>query len=90
MNEYIENFRITYDGPVLKENAMDVSDVGASLIAIWQLIDLAHKESGKFDIKIETRVKAWFRQGCFWIDIECVANNISTIKNIFAWDTEQP
>lgn len=86
MDEHKEHFRITYDWPILKENVMDVY-VGASLIAIWQLIDLAHKENGKLDIKIETKVKAWFRQGCFGIDIECTAISISTVKNIFAWDT---
>lgn len=82
-----DTFQIVYDWPALNENTMNVMDLWWSLTALWELMILANRANENLTIQIETRVQAWFKRWCFWIEIEVCAQSIGVVNTIFWSDT---
>lgn len=61
-------FRLTYDGPGLREHEIDVGDLAASLIAVGQMVKSANRaiNGDRLDVRVKVRSTG---DGSFWVEI---------------------
>ena len=64
-------FTITYDGPALRDHAMDVRDLAPAMLGLGQLFDAANSTLNGDSARVRVQVKAT-EPGCFQITFEVV------------------
>ena len=64
-------FTIAYDGPALREHAMDVRDLAPAMLGLGQLFDAANATLNGDTARIKVQVKAT-EPGCFQITFEVI------------------
>src|ERR1700733_2424669 len=62
---------IAYDGPALREHAMDVRDLAPAMLGVGQLLDAANAALNGDNARIKVQVKAT-EPGCFQITFEVI------------------
>lgn len=75
------HFRLTYDGPALEQNEIDVRALGPALYAMGDLIEEAGKVVLGPDVKLVVKVKGSFKTGSFGIDLHVA---LSTWQSLVA------
>jgi len=78
-----ESFVISYDGPALRDGAMDVRDLAPALMALGQLFDAANQNLNPEGSQIKLDVKA-SETGSFQIVLELTQNWSSQVLQFFA------
>jgi hypothetical protein len=78
-----ETFTIAYDGPALRDGAMDVRDLAPALMALGQLLDAANTRINGTDAQIKLQVRAT-EIGSFQIALELVQSWTSQLLQYFA------
>jgi hypothetical protein len=78
-----ETFTIAYDGPALREGAMDVRDLAPALMALGQLLDAANVRINGQDAQIKLQVRAT-EHGSFQIALELAQTWTSQVLQFFA------
>ena len=78
-----EFFTIAYDGPALRDGAMDVRDLAPTLLAVGQLLDAANGTLHGEGSQIRVQVKAT-EPGSFRIDLELVQSWASSVLHLFS------
>ena len=62
---------IAYDGPALRDHAMDVRDLAPAMLGLGQLFDAANSALNGDNAQIKVQVKAT-EPGCFQITFEVI------------------
>lgn len=83
----MSHFRITYDGPALQNNEMDVRELAPALLAAGDLLEAATRALNGDRVKPQTNVRASFKTGCFGIDFNLATDWALKVRDIFAGDT---
>jgi hypothetical protein len=78
-----QTFTISYDGPALRDGAMDVRDLAPALMALGQLFDAANQNLNPEGSQIKLDVKAT-EPGSFQIVLELSQNWSSQVLQFFA------
>jgi hypothetical protein len=78
-----ETFMIAYDGPALRDGAMDVRDLAPALMALGQLLDAANTNINGKDAQIKLQVRAT-EQGSFQILLELTQSWVTQVLSFFA------
>jgi hypothetical protein len=78
-----ETFMIAYDGPALRDGAMDVRDLAPALMALGQLLDAANTTINGKDAQIKLQVRAT-EQGSFQILLELTQSWATQVLSFFA------
>jgi hypothetical protein len=81
-----ESFTIAYDGPVLRDGAMDVRDLAPALLAVGQLLDAANSALHDDGSQIRVQVRAT-EIGSFRIDLELIQSWATSMLQIFSGPT---
>ncbi len=76
------NVTIRYDGPILSDHRMDVSDLAPALIAISELCKIVNSKfnAGKSSVKV--LMKADIEQKCIQLDLQVVLTFWDNIKSL--------
>lgn len=64
-------FTIAYDGPALRDHAMDVRDLAPAMMGLGQLFDAANTALNGDGTRVRVQVKAT-EPGCFQINFEVI------------------
>lgn len=78
-----ETFTIAYDGPALRDGAMDVRDLAPALLAVGQLLDAANSALRDDGSQIRVQVRAT-EIGSFRIDLELIQSWATSMLQIFS------
>lgn len=67
-------FRLTYDGPALRDHEIDVADLAASLIAVGQMVKAANRaiNGDRLDVRVKVRSTG---DGSFWVELVVYATS---------------
>ena len=77
-----ENFKISYDGPALASNEMDVKDLAPALLALGELFEEANRILNDEKVKTSVNIKAT-SPGSLNIDFSLVQDIITATKTLF-------
>jgi hypothetical protein len=77
------SFTIAYDGPALRDGAMDVRDLAPALLAVGQLFDAANTVLNRDQATVKISVTA-SGQGSFEISFDVLQSIASQITSFFA------
>lgn len=80
-----ENFQISYDGPALALNEMDIKDLAPALLALGELFDDANKLLNGEKVKVAVNIKAT-SPGSLNIDFSLVQDILDQARNLFGSD----
>lgn len=69
MDMHRANFDIYYDGPALKDGAMDVKELAPALLAFGELLDHSNRIINKGKVDVAVNIKA-FKKGSFGVELE--------------------
>jgi len=64
----MSTFRVTYDGPALQTNEMDVRELAPALLAVGDLLEVATRELIPGNTKAQVNVRGSFKTGSFGIE----------------------
>ena len=76
-------FTLAYDGPALRDGAMDVRDLAPALMALGQLLDAANTNLNGSSSQIKLQVKATER-GSFQIGLELIQSWSTQVLQFFS------
>ncbi len=81
-----ENFKISYDGPALSNNEMDVKDLAPALLSLGELLEETNKIINGEKVKVVVNIKAT-HPGSLNIDLSVIQNAIEVARTLFSSDT---
>lgn len=80
-----ENFQISYDGPALASNEMDIKELAPALLALGELFDDANKLLNGDKVKVAVNIKAT-SPGSLNIDFSLVQDILNQARTLFGSD----
>lgn len=77
-----EKIIIRYDGPILEDHQMDISDLAPALLGISELCKITNKRFNEDKSSIKVLMKADIEQKCIQLDLQVILTIWDAIKDI--------
>lgn len=79
-----ENIIIRFDGPILVDHRMDISDLAPALIGISELCKIANSKFNDEKASVKVLMKADIEQKCIQLDLNVVLSTWDSIKGLIS------
>ena len=74
---------ITYDGPALQDNEMDVRDLAPSLLAFADILEETNHILYGDKTQIQVNIKGSFKTGSFKVDLNVIQKGVDSLIDLF-------